>query len=88
MYTMLSRDTVVYTTLTSLCPVTETKVVEGSTRIIVWTSTSTIHTRVAQTATVYTTSVATAYKSTEVYQTVCSNSPLVYPPNRTALTGR
>jgi len=61
---------VVYTTLTELCPVTETTVVDGSTVEITWTSTSTVVTKVAQTETIYTTSVVTEYESTDVYQTV------------------
>lgn len=63
--------TVAYTTLTELCPVTETKVVGGSTVEITWTSTSTVVTKVRQTETVYTTSVATEYETTDVYTTVC-----------------
>lgn len=60
-----------YTTLTELCPVTETKVVDGSTVEITWTSTSTIVTQVQQTETIYTTSVATEYETTDVYEVVC-----------------
>ncbi|KAK4106729.1 hypothetical protein N658DRAFT_28307 [Parathielavia hyrcaniae] len=61
---------VIYTTLTELCPVTETKVVDGSTVEITWTSTSTVVTKVQETQTVYTTSVATEYETTDVYETV------------------
>ncbi len=50
---------------------TETKVVDGSTVEITWTSTSTIVTQVKATQTVYTTSVATEYETTDVYTTVC-----------------
>ncbi|KAK4232171.1 hypothetical protein QBC38DRAFT_146980 [Podospora fimiseda] len=61
---------IVYTTLTELCPVTETTVVSGSTVEIIWTSTSTIVTKVAQTETIYTTSIVTEYETTDVYETV------------------
>jgi hypothetical protein len=71
---------VIYTTLTELCPVTETKVVEGSTVVVTWTSTSTAVTKVASTATVvtsvaktetvYTTNIKTEYETTNVYETV------------------
>lgn len=67
---LLTVSAVVYTTLTELCPVTETKVVGGSTVEITWTSTSTIVTKVQETETVYTTSVATEYETTDVYTTV------------------
>lgn len=50
---------------------TETKVVDGSTVEITWTSTSTVVTKVQQTETIYTTSVATEYETTDVYTTVC-----------------
>jgi hypothetical protein len=65
-----TANSIVYTTLTELCPVTETKVIEGSTVEVVWTSTSTVVTRVAQTQTVYTTEVETEYLSTKVFETV------------------
>ena len=68
---MLTWYSVVYTTLTELCPVTETKVVDGSTVEITWTSTSTVVTKVQETETIYTTSVATEYETTDVYTTVC-----------------
>ena len=54
---------------------TETKVVDGSTVEITWTSTSTIVTKVPEIKTVYTTSVATEYETTDVYTTVCLTSP-------------
>ena len=64
----------VYTTLTELCPVTETKVIEGSTVEVVWTSTSTVYTKVPKTEIIYTTSVATEYESTEVYETASQHA--------------
>jgi hypothetical protein len=68
---LLTWLAVVYKTLTELCPVTETKVVDGSTVEITWTSTSTVVTKVQETETIYTTSVATEYETTDVYTTVC-----------------
>lgn len=38
---------------------------------VVWTSTSTVYTRVPKTEVVYTTEIATEYESTNVYETVC-----------------
>ncbi|KAK0629872.1 hypothetical protein B0T17DRAFT_635258 [Bombardia bombarda] len=61
---------VVYTTATQLQPITETKIIDGSTVEVVWTSTSTFYTRLEQTQTVYTTNVQTAYAQTETYETV------------------
>ncbi|KAK8055305.1 hypothetical protein PG993_000532 [Apiospora rasikravindrae] len=61
--------TEVYTTLTSLCPVTETKTIEGETQVVVWTSTSTIHTVVPVTQTAYESYTVTEHKSTEVFTT-------------------
>lgn len=72
------RLAVVYTTLTELCPVTETKVVGGSTVEVTWTSTSTVVTKVAKTETVYTTSVVTEYETTDVYETVCRSAALTH----------
>lgn len=69
-YDLLTIKIVIYTTITELCPVTETKVVGGSTVEVVWTSTSTLYTKVPHTETVYTTSVATEYEHTNVYETV------------------
>jgi len=64
-----TKKAVEYTTITSLCPVTETKTVGGSTICITWTSTSTIVKEVATTVPVYVTSVTTEYKTTDVYTT-------------------
>lgn len=61
---------VVYETLTSLCPVTETKTIEGETVVVTWTSTSTIKTEVQTTATAYTSYTVTEHVETEVYETV------------------
>ncbi|KAK6843231.1 hypothetical protein PG989_008310 [Apiospora arundinis] len=61
--------TEVYTTLTSLCPVTETKTIEGATQVVIWTSTSTIKTVVPVTATAYESYTVTEHKATEVFTT-------------------
>jgi hypothetical protein len=58
-----------YTTITSLCPVTETKTVGGSTVVVTWTSTSIIKTVVPTTVDVYTTKVTTEYETTDVFVT-------------------
>ncbi|TQN64510.1 hypothetical protein CSHISOI_10920 [Colletotrichum shisoi] len=59
-----------YTTLTSLCPITETKTVEGETVVVTWISTSTIVTQVPTKVDVYTTVKTTQHLSTEVYETI------------------
>ncbi|KAI1842705.1 hypothetical protein JX265_002689 [Neoarthrinium moseri] len=64
-----TAETEVYTTLTSLCPVTETKTVGGSTVVVTWTSTSTIKEVVPTTAIAYTSYTVTEHVSTEVYVT-------------------
>ena len=72
---MLTRSVpVVYTTLTELCPVTETKVVGGSTVEVTWTSTSTVVKEVKATQTVFTTSVATRVTKVDLTQTVYTTS--------------
>lgn len=58
------------TTITSLCPVTETTVVDGSTVEVTWTSTSTIVKKVPQTETIRISSIVTEYERTDVYETV------------------
>ncbi|WQF75968.1 hypothetical protein CDEST_00982 [Colletotrichum destructivum] len=59
-----------YTTLTSLCPITETKTVGGETVVVTWISTSTIVTQVPTKVDVYTTVKTTQHLSTEVYETI------------------
>ncbi|KDN60315.1 putative repetitive proline-rich cell wall protein [Colletotrichum sublineola] len=59
-----------YTTMTSLCPITETKTVGGETVVVTWISTSTIVTQVPTKVEVYTTVKTTQHLSTEVYETV------------------
>ncbi|RYC62054.1 hypothetical protein CHU98_g4173 [Xylaria longipes] len=61
---------VVYTTQTSLCPVTETKTIGGETVVVTWTSTSTIVTEVPTTAVEYTSYTVTEHVETSVYETV------------------
>ncbi|KAI1121115.1 hypothetical protein F5Y10DRAFT_108679 [Nemania abortiva] len=64
---------VVYVTKTSLCPITETKTVEGETVIVTWTSTSTIITEVPIITTEYISYTVTEHVETSVYETVtCS----------------
>ena len=58
-----------YTTITSLCPVTETKTVGGKTVYVTYYSTSTIVKEVPTTVPVYVTSITTVYKTTDVYTT-------------------
>lgn len=54
-----TTEVVQYETITSLCPVTETKTIGGSTVVITWTSTSLIQTVVPTTVNVFTTQVTT-----------------------------
>ncbi|KAH7037883.1 uncharacterized protein B0I36DRAFT_359516 [Microdochium trichocladiopsis] len=56
-----------YTTVTSLCPVTETKTIAGETVVVTWTSTSTIEEALTKTDYVHYT--VTEHTSTEVYET-------------------
>ncbi len=63
-----------YTTLTELCPVTETKVVGGSTVVVTWTSTSTVVQQVKATQTVFQTSVATRVTQVDLTQTIYTTS--------------
>ncbi|KXH30827.1 repetitive proline-rich cell wall protein [Colletotrichum simmondsii] len=59
-----------YTTITSLCPVTETKTIGGETVVVTYTSTSTIVTEVPTKVDVWTTVKTTQHLSTEVYETI------------------
>ena len=74
--------TEVYETLTSLCPVTETQIVEGSTHVVTWTSTSTLVKTIPATETAYHTIPVTATthveltKISEVHQ---GHTETVYP---------
>jgi len=65
-----TKKDVAYTTITSLCPVTETKTVGGSTICITWYSTSTIVKEVPTTVPVYVTSATTIYETADVFTTV------------------
>lgn len=59
----------VYTTSTSLCPVTETSIISGKPVYVTWTSTSLIVDVVKTIIPVYTTYLTTAYATTQVYAT-------------------
>ncbi|KAJ8106338.1 hypothetical protein ONZ43_g7098 [Nemania bipapillata] len=61
---------IIYTTETSLCPITETKAVAGSTVIVTWTSTYTLITEVPIVATEYTSYTVTEHVETSIYETV------------------
>ncbi|KAH8595597.1 hypothetical protein B0O99DRAFT_150882 [Bisporella sp. PMI_857] len=59
----------VYSTSTSLCPVTTTKTVSGYPVEVIYTSTSVIVVKVPTTIVEYTTAIATEYETTKVYTT-------------------
>jgi len=62
-------DTEVYTTYTSICPVTETKTLAGSTIFEVHSTVSTIIVKVPTTIYDYTSVLTTQYETTEIYAT-------------------
>jgi hypothetical protein len=64
-----SIETYVYSTETTLCPVTEIKTVGGAVVTVVYTSTSLIVQKVPTTIYEYTTQLTTCYATTEVYTT-------------------
>ncbi|CZT50529.1 uncharacterized protein RSE6_11535 [Rhynchosporium secalis] len=67
----------VTSTITSLCPVTETKTIAGSVATVTWTSKSLIYTIVPTKVDVYTTlAPSTKYIETYVYQTSTSLCPI------------
>ena len=64
-----SIETLVYSTSTSLCPVTEISTISGQEVTFVYTSTSLVEVKVATTIVEYTTALTTCYETTEVYLT-------------------
>jgi hypothetical protein len=65
----ISVETFVYSTSTSLCPITEIQTVSGQEITVVYTSTSLIEVKVPTTIVEYTTVLTTCFETTEVYQT-------------------